>query len=89
MGKEYIEKNLAQTKDYIEVYDLISDGDLLSDRENYQAAEQKYKEAKKLAADIYFTQGRKDASESLDKVYQALSDQADADKEAQQEAQDP
>ena len=88
MGKEYIEKNLAQTKDYIEVYDLISDGDLLSDRENYQAAEQKYKEAKKLAADIYFTQGRKDASESLDKVYQALSDQADADKEAQQEAQE-
>lgn len=87
LGKDYIEKNLQRARDYTEVYDLISDGDLLSDKENYEAAEQKYNEAKKLAAGLYFTDGKKDAAESLDKVYAAISDQVAADKETKKEAE--
>lgn len=86
LGVDYIEDHLQEARDYTEVFDLISDGDLFFDRGNYEAAEKKYDEAKKLAAGLYFDAGKKSAQEGLDKVYNALSDQAAADKEAQKEA---
>lgn len=86
LGQAYIEKNLQKALNYTEIYDLIADGDLLYEQGNFNAAEKKYSEAKKLAAGLYHADGKKAAQEGLEQVYAAVSEEAKADKEAQKEA---
>ncbi len=65
----YIEKRLSQINDYEQVLDAISLGDSLAGHGSYEMAEEKYQEAKRLAASIYFDDGRKQALDALDKLY--------------------
>lgn len=71
LGADYIGRRLELTASYISVYDLIYLGDSLTENLQYDRAEEKYLEAKALASKIYFDNGRADAMEALDNLYQA------------------
>lgn len=69
-GLPYIEKKLAQIKEYEQVFDSIALGDNLLDLESYELAEAKYIEAKARAASIYFADGKQQALDALDGLYE-------------------
>lgn len=83
-GMGHIEKRLSQIGDYEQVFDSIAMGDRLSELGSYELAEEKYLEAKAKAAAIYFTEGRQQALDALDALYEAW----DASLEETQEEQD-
>lgn len=56
-AQKYIERGLEQAAGYLSVQDYISLGDMLADRGNYAAAEEKYLEARRLAAGLYYEAG--------------------------------
>lgn len=70
LGADYIKRRLELTASYISVYDLIYLGDSLTANLQYDKAEEKYLEAKAQASKIYFSQGRTDALDALDKLYE-------------------
>lgn len=72
-GLSYIEKRLAQIKEYEQVFDSIALGDSLLDLESYALAEEKYIEAKDKAASIYFADGKQQALDALDALYEKWS----------------
>lgn len=72
-GLSYINKKLAQIKEYEQVFDSISMGDRLLELESYELAEEKYTEAKEKAASIYFTDGKQQALDALDALYEKWS----------------
>lgn len=72
-GLAYIEKKLLQISEYEGVYDSISLGDSLLDKDNYELAEEKYLEAKKKAASIYFDEGKQQALDALEDLYEEWS----------------
>lgn len=72
-GLSYIENKLSQINEYEQIYDCISLGDSLLDLDNYELAEEKYLEAKKKATDIYFNEGRQQALDALDSLYEKWS----------------
>lgn len=72
-GLEYIEKRLLQIGDYEQVFDSMEMGDSLLDHSNYELAEEKYLEAKRKAASIYFDEGKQQALDALDKLYSEWS----------------
>ncbi len=71
LGADYIGWRLELTSSYISVYDLIYLGDSLTEKLQYDKAEEKYLEAKALASKIYFDNGRADAMDALEKLYEA------------------
>lgn len=83
----YIGERIEKLEGYQKVFDNIALGDKLKELKSYEMAEKKYLEAKSGAASLYFMDGKKDAMESLDKLYEAW-EQADAEtkQEAQQQA---
>lgn len=85
-GLSYIEKKLEQISQYEQVYDSIALGDSLLELESYELAEEKYLEAKKAAASIYFTEGKQQALDALDALYEKWS-AALEDEEAQNKEQ--
>lgn len=70
LGADYIKRRLELTASYISVYDLIYLGDSLTANLQYDKAEEKYLEAKAQASKIYFSQGRTDALDALEKLYE-------------------
>lgn len=72
-GLSYIEKKLEQISQYEQVYDSIALGDSLLELESYELAEEKYLEAKKAAASIYFADGKQQALDALDALYEKWS----------------
>ena len=72
VADEYIEKKLSVINDYLSVYDYIQLGDSLSTKGDYKGAEEKYLWAKGLATRIYFDEGRKQAIEALDRLYEEM-----------------
>ncbi len=72
-GLSYIEKKLEQISEYEQVYDSIALGDSLLELESYELAEEKYLEAKKAAASIYFADGKQQALDALDALYEKWS----------------
>lgn len=90
-GLDYINDRLALTADYIAVYDLINLGDSLALNLQYEKAEEKYLEAKTLAGQLYFDDGRKTAIEALEKLYEdqkAEKEAEEADRKEQLEQQE-
>ncbi len=81
----YIEKRLEQITAYEQVFDQISLGDRLLEYENYTLAEEKYLEAKEKASSIYFKEGKQQALDALDKLYEAWSEVQAKEEEANQE----
>ena len=69
-GLSYIEKKLEQIREYEQVFDSIALGDRLLELESYELAEEKYLEAKKSAAAIYFSEGKQQALDALDALYE-------------------
>jgi len=58
VGKDYIGSQLDRAKAYIEVYDLIALGERKEEYGNLEGAVAVYKEARKKAADIYYSEGK-------------------------------
>lgn len=69
LGSDYIEERLAQTGNYMAVYDLIALGDALAQNFQYDKAEEQYLSAKALAGKLYFDRGRDTAMAALEKLY--------------------
>ena len=63
MGLSYIEGQMARAEGYIEVFDLISQGERKEGYGNLKGAISLYKEAKEKAAALYFPDGKKEALE--------------------------
>lgn len=63
VGLAYIEGQLTRTEGYIEVFDLIAQGEKKEEYGNLAGAITCYKEAKEKAAALYFTEGKKEALE--------------------------
>lgn len=87
-GLYYIEDRLSQINEYEQVFDSISLGDSLLTHANYELAEAKYLEAKKKASSIYFEEGKQQALDALDALYEewsAAKEEAE-EKNAQQAA---
>lgn len=72
-GLSYINKKLAQIKEYEQVFDSIALGDGLLELESYELAEEKYLEAKDKAASVYFADGKQQALDALDTLYEKWS----------------
>ena len=85
LGLAYIEKQLEQITAYEQVFDQISLGDRLLEYENYALAEEKYLEAKEKASSIYFQEGKQQALDALDQLYEAWSEVQAKEEEANQE----
>lgn len=84
LGVDYLNERLAQTSQYMSVYELISLGDTLAQGMQYEVAEEQYLAARALAAQIYFDTGRDDAVAALEKLY---ADQAEAQAQDAENAQ--
>ena len=69
LGEKYILRKLDTTQSTMAVNDLISLGDALAEKGEYEKAEMRYLEAKTLALKIHSTDGKKDAVEALRKLY--------------------
>lgn len=63
VGLSYIEGQLSRTEGYIEVFDLIAQGERKEEYGNLKGAIELYKKAKERAAALYFTDGKKEALE--------------------------
>ncbi len=83
VADEYIEKRLDVITEYLSVFDYIQLGDSLAAQGDYERAEEKYLQAKSLATRTYFEEGRKDALDCLDVLYQSREK---AEEEQKQEA---
>lgn len=70
---DYIEGRLAQIGHYEQVFNNIALGDSLLEYGSYEMAELRYLEAKKEASAIYFTEGKKQALDALEKLYEEWS----------------
>lgn len=67
---EYIEGKLLQIDQYEQVFDNIALGNRLLELGSYEMAEKKYIEAQKGAASIYFAEGKQQALDALEKLYE-------------------
>ena len=89
IGKDYIDSQLERAKDYIAVYDLITLGERKEEYGNLEGAVAAYKEAREKAADIYYSEGKKEALEKQAAAEEAMEKAAmeeTARKKEQEEA---
>lgn len=86
LGLDYIQDRLEQTGQYITVYDLIALGDTLVTNLQYDKAEEQYSAAQLLAGSIYFTEGRDSAIAALERLYESMKQDQEANAAAQQQA---
>lgn len=63
IGISYIEGQLDRTEGFIEVFDLIAQGERKEEYGNLKGAIELYKEAKRKAAALYFSEGKAEALE--------------------------
>ena len=84
VADEYIDKRLDTVAAYLEVFEYIEMGDALGAAGDYERAEKKYQEAKKMAASAYFEEGRQEAKKSLDNLYTLRSEADQSSIEAAQ-----
>jgi len=61
VGIAYIDSQLARTEGYIEVFDLIAQGEYKEGYGNLKGAIELYKKAKEKAAGLYFNDGKEEA----------------------------
>lgn len=81
----YIDKRLDAITAYLSVFDYIYLGDELTAQGDFKRAEEKYLEARSLAARSYFEEGRQDALNSLEAMYAARDEAEAADTEEAKE----
>lgn len=73
MAVDYIEDRLARINEYEQVFDYIALGDSLLEYDSYELAEEQYLAAKNTAAAIYYADGKQQALDALEKLYEAWS----------------
>ena len=76
----YVEKRLSSVTNLLSVFDYIQLGDSLAAQGDYNRAEEKYLEAKRMATATYYPEGRTNAMESLEAMYTAR-DKAEEEEE--------
>ncbi|MEY8356569.1 hypothetical protein AALB39_24900 [Lachnospiraceae bacterium 54-53] len=77
VGKQYIDAQLKQTRDYMEVFDFIELGQEKESYGNMEGAAQSYRQARDKAAALYFSAGKEEA----------LAKQAAAEEKMEKESQ--
>lgn len=87
VGKSYIESQLDRAKDYISVYDLIAMGERKEEYGNLEGAITAYKEARKKAADLYYSDGKAEALEKQ-AAAEAELEKAEMEEEARRKEQE-
>ncbi|WP_124068055.1 hypothetical protein [Clostridium sp. E02] len=95
VGKQYIENQLKQTKNYIDVFDLMEMGQQKEEYGDIEGAIKAYQQARELAASLYFDDGKKEAmakltaiEEKVEKNNQKTEAVADAAKKESQEEEE-
>lgn len=88
VGKSYVDFQLGQTQDHMEVFDLLTIGEKKEEYGNLEGAIQAYKEAKEKAAALYYEAGKAQAMEKQavaeEKLEKAeLEDRTRQEKEAE------
>ena len=71
LALDYIDKNREKATGYLNVHEYIFLGDSLADIRDWDNAEQKYLAARSLASRLYYTDGKKEANDALESLYQA------------------
>lgn len=85
MGLHYIEGQMDRAERFMEVFDLIAQGERKEGYGNLQGAIGLYKEAKEKAAALYFTEGKKEAMELQMAAEEALDkEKMEAEKRLQE-----
>lgn len=69
VADDYIGQRLESIISYLSVYDYIQLGDVLMEQGDYDRAEEKYLQAKRLATSVYFEEGRNEAMAALKELY--------------------
>ena len=87
VGKAYIDSRLKETRDYMEVYDLIELGMAKEENGNLEGAAENYRQARDLAASIYYGAGKEEAMSRQAAVEEKLDAEAAKAAEAEQQAQ--
>lgn len=81
----YIDQKLESITDYLSVYDYIQLGDRLAENGDYERAEEKYLEARTLATRAHFEEGRRDAMDALEALYEDRKESEEAGKQEAEE----
>ena len=84
VGRGYIDGRLEETRNYMEVYDLIQIGEEKEENGNLEGALESYKQARKLASSLYFTSGKDEAMSRQAQAEEQLDQQA-AEKQQEEE----
>ncbi len=90
IGTDYMERKLDKLAEYLSVTDYIILGDSLLEKEEYAKAEEKYLQAKQIATNSHYTEGKDEAMEALEKLYDqwtaaAEEKEQEADRQAKEE----
>lgn len=86
VGLSYIEGQLDRTEGFIEVYDLIAQGQRKEEYGNLKGAIALYKEAREKAAALYFMEGKKEALQlQMAAEEQLEKEQMEAEKRLQEQ----
>lgn len=86
VGISYIEGQLDRTEGFIEVFDIIAQGERKEEYGNLKGAIELYKEAKRKAAALYFSEGKAEALELQMAAEEALeTEEAEAQERLQEQ----
>lgn len=85
VSDDYINEKLEATAGYLSVYDYITLGDSLTMSLKYNQAEKMYLQAKTLATNIYFDEGRTAALDALEKLYDKQKEQKEQQNQKKQD----
>jgi serine/threonine protein phosphatase PrpC len=89
LAGNYIEKKLVLISQYISFFDMIELGDNLLTQGNFPLAEERYLAARSLAASIYYSEGKQQALDALETLYEKMGQAAESNEnEAKVQAAD-
>lgn len=87
VGRGHINSQLEKTRDYIDILDLLAEGDRKIDNSDPKGAREAYKAAKELANQIFYQEGKQEAIDKMDKIdaeAAARAAEAKAEKDAKE-----
>jgi serine/threonine protein phosphatase PrpC len=86
LAMEGVDRRLTQVSAYLSVQDMLALGDALTDRGDYALAGERYLAARDLAAAAYYGEGKQQALDALEALYERMG-RAAADSESEARAQ--
>jgi hypothetical protein len=86
-AERYIERRLIMVNGYLSVFDFIRLGDILKDGEFFFEAEDKYLSARQLASRLNFADGRSQAMDALQTLYELMDRARVSEERAQNQTQ--